>query len=155
MSNLNNSADSTSNFNKLSSEGNFFNNKDNRIPYPGFDIINKEIKETSYNLNAPLTNININSSSNQIINNQKEVYFVNSENIFKTNPVFFKCPSCYKCKHTRVEKNVNLWNVALCVVTHPVVWLVHQSLKNKEYSCMDAQHYCSECNYPMYNYKAC
>jgi hypothetical protein len=92
-----------------------------------------------------------------IINSQpntQPIVYVNPS-LYKTNPVASQCNSCRNSGLTRVVTEFDMANYCCYFCFGIIVWLIYQAVRDKDISCMNADHYCSYCGFKIYSYKAC
>lgn len=92
-----------------------------------------------------------------IINSQAQpqaVVYVNPS-LYKTNPVATQCSSCRNSGLSRVVSEFDCSNYCCYFCFGPVIWIIYQAARDKDISCMNADHFCSFCGYRLYSYKAC
>lgn len=110
-----------------------------------YDKINLEENQTKQQFELNITN-------NQTNNKNYELLALST--VLKTNPQFIVCPYCQNITPTRTEKNINIKN-ALCFIISPILWGIHQVMRNKDLSCYNSKHYCIKCNAYLGNYESC
>lgn len=110
-----------------------------------YDKINIEEHNSNPQLQLNITN-------NQIINNNFELLALST--VLKSNPQFIVCPFCHNITPSRTEKNINIKN-AICLCLSPILWGIHQTLRNKDLTCYDSKHFCIKCNAYLGSYQSC
>ena len=70
------------------------------------------------------------------------------------NPQFIVCPFCHNITPSRTEKNINIKN-AICLCISPILWGIHQTLRNKDLTFYDSKHFCIKCNAYLGSYQSC
>lgn len=126
----------------------------NPMPYNGPVHITYITPPVNTNIVQNVPNVNKRKSNNNVSINQKvEVY--TDKSVYQTNPIIVLCPSCKNENLTTVELSLNWSNYCCYFLTTPLCWCAYQIYKDKDFSCNDAQHYCSNCGRQHHKYKAC
>ena len=136
---------------------------------------------SNYNNNSPAVNINeINPEfNNQVpINNNNNVALPSNYNIggnepyqnimassinlveyyqhnLKSQSKFVKCPTCGYLALSKVKQEFSMGNCLCAYCLGALVWFIYQQCRNKDSSCYDAEHSCSNCNILLNKYNAC
>ena len=142
----------------------------NQQPYPSYQQpqpqINQQPQYQQNQYQPPQMNQqaysqpNVSNNNNVtpiIVNSQNGPAFVqgNNPNIFKSNSVLATCVSCRNVSNTRVQTDFNWGNYCCYYCFGPIIWIIYQAARDKDISCMDANHYCSACGNLVHSYKSC
>ena len=72
----------------------------------------------------------------------------------KSKAQMITCPYCQAYDKTRVEHSCNCCNLCCCCFCC-CWWFIYQLEKRKDMNCLDANHYCRDCDQLIYRYSAC
>ena len=89
---------------------------------------------------------------NQMAINQFNL--MNLSSVLKTEPRFIVCPYCHQYAPTKTERTISYENILLCLCCGPAIWAGSQAIRNKDFNCYNAKHYCMYCNKFLSEYKA-
>lgn len=123
----------------------------NPMPYNGPVHITYITPPVNTQIIQNVPNVNKRKSNQNVSYNQK----IEDKSVYTTNPIIVLCPSCKNENLTTVELSLNWTNYYCYFLTTPLCWCAYQIYKDKDFSCNDAQHYCSNCGRQHHKYKAC
>lgn len=98
-------------------------------------------------LNQPLVN-------NQVVPAGASAGITNP-NIFRSQPVFVRCPYCSNNISTVTTATPNYLSIICCICTGAVYWACYQGICGKDCTCHDVQHTCPVCRQLLGEYRAC
>ena len=150
-------------------QNNYNNARKSVIVTQNFNPMNNTVSRQSVygvNLNnslAPYSNTPNQNNAPQVqavyvpvINNQPPTTIIATDiNMYRTTSIMARCTSCNQTGPSNVHLSFNISNYLCYCLCTPIVWLVYQTLRNKDYSCSDGIHYCSSCGGLLANYTAC
>lgn len=147
---MNNDNDFNQNFNAVPNH-NTNNNPNNNY--------NNPYQNNNYNNAPPQITVNNssgfpNSNHNVVVTNQVNAIVISIDE-FKSSSISTVCPQCKVQINTNPKTNFSMTNYCLYYCLGPIVWIIYQAVKNKDYNCTDAQHYCPNCKYLIATYTAC
>ncbi len=73
---------------------------------------------------------------------------------FSTESILSYCKECGVYSYTNIKKKVNKCNMLILISTLSIGWLIYQKARKKELTCNDVDHFCSECNALIFEFKS-
>ena len=76
------------------------------------------------------------------------------EQKFSTESTLSYCKDCGVYSYTNTKKRINKCNMLILISTLSIGWLIYQKARKKELTCNDVDHFCSECNALIFEFKS-
>lgn len=73
----------------------------------------------------------------------------------RSHSQLLSCNNCNKLVQSNITANCNILNYLMCCWFGTGVWMLFNSLRQKDLNCYDANHYCPLCNAQLGLYTAC
>lgn len=99
-------------------------------------------------MDSPLVNPTVNQ-----VNPTGSLNALAMSKVLRVSNRFVLCPNCKEFAATRTDRSCSCGNI--CCYLFVCCWWIFQIYREKDISCYNATHYCSKCNYKLYEYRAC